>query len=295
MQFQVDAGDSRPTFFELVATDRLVPSLRAALVYSLRTLAERRPGVTRIRPRGGGVRAPHAPRRGALLRDVRREPGGGPVRTAARAARGARGGWGARRARRERRARRARGGRPGRTPPFGRRRRRERRAPIAEDRREAATALRARARGTAVRAREAGRAVRAAVRRGRGGIARRPGIHHRRGNPGGPRAAGAIVERRAGSPGRRRRRRARGTSRARGFIADARLRRRRRRRRRPSRGRPFEPAPPPRSSARIRGSTRAGRPSCSGAGSGTSSKTAPRTIRRWRRSGWPSSARRRRR
>ena len=44
------------------------------------------------RPRGGGVRAPHAPRRGALLRDVRREPGGGPVRTAARAAaRGARG------------------------------------------------------------------------------------------------------------------------------------------------------------------------------------------------------------
>lgn len=48
MQFQVDAGDSRPTFFELVATDRLVPSLRAALVYSLRTLAERRPGVTRI-------------------------------------------------------------------------------------------------------------------------------------------------------------------------------------------------------------------------------------------------------
>ena len=48
MQFQVDAGDSRPTFFELVATDRLVPSLRAALVYPLRTLAERRPGVTRI-------------------------------------------------------------------------------------------------------------------------------------------------------------------------------------------------------------------------------------------------------
>jgi peroxin-12 len=35
MQFQVDAGDARPTFFELVAADRLVPSLRAALVYSL--------------------------------------------------------------------------------------------------------------------------------------------------------------------------------------------------------------------------------------------------------------------
>ena len=25
MQFQVDAGDARPTFFELVAADRLVP------------------------------------------------------------------------------------------------------------------------------------------------------------------------------------------------------------------------------------------------------------------------------
>ena len=48
MQFQVDAGDSRPTFFELIAADRLVPSLRAALVYSLGVLAARRPGLTRI-------------------------------------------------------------------------------------------------------------------------------------------------------------------------------------------------------------------------------------------------------
>ena len=76
----------------------------------------------------------------------------------------------------------------------------------------------------------------------------------------------------------------------------ARRRRRRRqlcRRRRPSRGR-FAPPPPPRSSARTRGSTPAGRPSCSGAGSGTSSRTARRTIRRCRRSGSRSSARRRR-
>ena len=48
MQFQVDAGASRPTFFELVAADRLVPSLRAALAYSLGVLAARRPGLTRV-------------------------------------------------------------------------------------------------------------------------------------------------------------------------------------------------------------------------------------------------------
>ena len=45
MQFQVDAGDARPTFFELVAADRLVPSLRAALVYSLGVLVQRRPSL----------------------------------------------------------------------------------------------------------------------------------------------------------------------------------------------------------------------------------------------------------
>ena len=47
MQFQVDAGDARPTFFELVAADRLVPSLRAALVYSLGVLVQRRPSLAR--------------------------------------------------------------------------------------------------------------------------------------------------------------------------------------------------------------------------------------------------------
>ena len=46
MQFQVGAGGSRPTFFELIAADRLVPSLRAALVYSLGVHAARRPGLT---------------------------------------------------------------------------------------------------------------------------------------------------------------------------------------------------------------------------------------------------------
>ena len=48
MQFQVDAGDARPTFFELVAADRLVPSLRAALVYSLGVLVQRRPSLARV-------------------------------------------------------------------------------------------------------------------------------------------------------------------------------------------------------------------------------------------------------
>ena len=67
MQFQVDAGDSRPTFFELIAADRLVPSLRAALVYSLGVLAARRPGLTRILDHeaeafaAGPVATPRAP------------------------------------------------------------------------------------------------------------------------------------------------------------------------------------------------------------------------------------------
>jgi peroxin-12 len=48
MQFNVDAGDGRPTFFELVAADRLVPSLRAALVYSVGVLVARRPSLARL-------------------------------------------------------------------------------------------------------------------------------------------------------------------------------------------------------------------------------------------------------
>jgi peroxin-12 len=48
MQFHVDAGDARPTFFELVAADKLVPSLRAALVYSIRVLVARRPSLSRL-------------------------------------------------------------------------------------------------------------------------------------------------------------------------------------------------------------------------------------------------------
>ena len=43
MQFPVNASQQRPTFFELVAADRLVSSLRSALVYSMRVLVSRRP------------------------------------------------------------------------------------------------------------------------------------------------------------------------------------------------------------------------------------------------------------
>ena len=47
MFFNVAEG-GRPTFFELVAADRLVPSLRSALAYSLGVLAERRPSLLRV-------------------------------------------------------------------------------------------------------------------------------------------------------------------------------------------------------------------------------------------------------
>jgi peroxin-12 len=43
-----EGGDDRPTFFELVAADKLVPSLRAALVYSVGVLVSRRPSLARL-------------------------------------------------------------------------------------------------------------------------------------------------------------------------------------------------------------------------------------------------------
>lgn len=44
----LEGGDDRPTFFELVAADKLVPSLRAALVYSVGVLVTRRPSLARL-------------------------------------------------------------------------------------------------------------------------------------------------------------------------------------------------------------------------------------------------------
>ena len=43
-----EGGDDRPTFFELIAADKLVPSLRAALVYSVGVLVSRRPSLARL-------------------------------------------------------------------------------------------------------------------------------------------------------------------------------------------------------------------------------------------------------
>ena len=43
-----EGGDDRPTFFELVAADKLMPSLRAALVYSVGVLVSRRPSLARL-------------------------------------------------------------------------------------------------------------------------------------------------------------------------------------------------------------------------------------------------------
>lgn len=49
MSFVSLGGDGlRPTFFELVAADRLMPSLRAAVAYSLAVYAQRRPGLHRL-------------------------------------------------------------------------------------------------------------------------------------------------------------------------------------------------------------------------------------------------------
>ena len=44
----VGGGDDRPTFFELIAADKLVPWLRAALVYSVGVLVSRRPSLARL-------------------------------------------------------------------------------------------------------------------------------------------------------------------------------------------------------------------------------------------------------
>ena len=49
MSFVSLGGDGlRPTFFELVAADRLMPSLKAAVVYSLSVYAQRRPALHRL-------------------------------------------------------------------------------------------------------------------------------------------------------------------------------------------------------------------------------------------------------
>ena len=49
MSFVTLGGDgSRPTYFELIAAERLVPSLRAAVVYSLSVYSQRRPGLARL-------------------------------------------------------------------------------------------------------------------------------------------------------------------------------------------------------------------------------------------------------
>lgn len=73
MSFVAIGGDagSRPTFFEVYAADRLVPSLRAAVVYSLSVRAGQRGD-------GVGWGGAHAPRRAALaaaqLRPSKRQP-----------------------------------------------------------------------------------------------------------------------------------------------------------------------------------------------------------------------------
>lgn len=41
-------GSARPSFFELVAAERLMPSLKAAVLYSLSVYALRRPGLNRL-------------------------------------------------------------------------------------------------------------------------------------------------------------------------------------------------------------------------------------------------------
>ncbi|KAK9916810.1 hypothetical protein WJX75_007322 [Coccomyxa subellipsoidea] len=41
-------GSTRPTFFELIAADRLMPSLRAAVIYTLSVFAQRRPVLHRV-------------------------------------------------------------------------------------------------------------------------------------------------------------------------------------------------------------------------------------------------------
>ncbi|GAB4816887.1 hypothetical protein N2152v2_003933 [Parachlorella kessleri] len=49
MSFVSLGGDGlRPTFFELVAAERLMPSLKAAITYSLSVYAQRRPGLNRL-------------------------------------------------------------------------------------------------------------------------------------------------------------------------------------------------------------------------------------------------------
>ncbi|RMZ52683.1 hypothetical protein APUTEX25_000802 [Auxenochlorella protothecoides] len=50
MSFVTVGGEasSRPTFFELVAADRLLPSLKAAITYSLSVYAQRRPSLLRL-------------------------------------------------------------------------------------------------------------------------------------------------------------------------------------------------------------------------------------------------------
>lgn len=49
MSFVSLGGDGlRPTFFELVAADRLMASLKAAVVYSLSVYAQRRPSLHRL-------------------------------------------------------------------------------------------------------------------------------------------------------------------------------------------------------------------------------------------------------
>lgn len=49
MSFVALGGEGlRPTFFELVAAERLMPSLKSALVYSLSVAAQRRPALHRL-------------------------------------------------------------------------------------------------------------------------------------------------------------------------------------------------------------------------------------------------------
>jgi peroxin-12 len=50
MAFVQLGGDdgSRPTYFEVLAADRLVPSLRAAVVYALSVLSQRRSWLHRL-------------------------------------------------------------------------------------------------------------------------------------------------------------------------------------------------------------------------------------------------------